>query len=921
MEIRLPQEPDLPDFRHSPGLQHILLRIHQGVFRQFGHVEPEAGNHVVGKRLFHDQALPGRHGSQLDAARVNAVHGHNIVFLEFAFSAVLQQEGHIPFVLRVRRNLQQPDPHAVGLRLRQGFPDPADGGQIAVFKPELEGDPDILFPLLPDHRRAADAFQLLQPRGVKPAEAPPHRDGLSRLQNLIYQGIRHPASVEGQLPHLQADLLFAGVFQPPAHMQPELVPGAIDLHFFQLRLQLRPVDSPGNGRALPAVFVGHRRGQAADHILLAVHQAEHRVVLHAGIKSPIGQPPLFRQLHRICRHQTHHVLPGLIVRQHPVRPGFRAGPVIVVEHQGAVSFLREGHTAGKAFRHVVPDPDPGDLRIFRSVLRVHLEEHHLPLQIIVSFGDIEADHGAVLPVVGHLEGHRAHEMPVLQLGVEAVSVPFRPNLSVLPDLRRTGGQQDAVVRQLVRFQILQDHQLGGHRVLRLLLRQLHFKQRVSRRVPARAPGKQVHPPEQDLPGQHAAEGLDILLVSGAEGQRLILLFPSAFVPGLVGIGMVQGKASGPFLVGPGVHHRRRQLLLQAPGVLVFLHPGHQVRRVHQVIPGGNCRGIRLAESRGAHPQPGQSDELLLPHPLLQRREHGIQRGHGLRGRVQVHAGQRQDLPAVLPALEVGIHDPPPGFRSVRVQVQAAQKPVVPSEGRLRLLGGDHVFRPGRQPGGHLQGAHQARVKSDPAQPLPRQGVLQRPGDLSQRQVIHLVGLVPADPLQRPAAVVPEDQGVFFRRIAVHAEADHLLQRLPVPHVQGPLPPLHPPDPSRPDLIDVRRFLAEEARAVPGVGSAGHHQHAHVPEAHSRVHHLPDIRRGGPVAALQVAPAHVDHQGQLSALCPGGSPLRERRQHYQQDHQHHQQRPQPRPAFLFHSATSSAFFFFRLPFRSSHQART
>ena len=201
-------------------------------------------------------------------------------------------------------------------------------------------------------------------------------------------------------------------------------------------------------------------------------------------------------------------------------------------------------------------------------------------------------------------------------------------------------------------------------------------------------------------------------------------------------------------------------------------------------------------------------------------------------------------------------------------MQSSQEAVVPAAGRFLGLGGDHIVRVGRQLSSHLHGAHQAGVEADPVQ-LPRSERAggQRLGQLLQAQMIAAEQLVPADPLHGPAAVVPQDQGVALRRTGLDRVLQEGGKSFPLPHVpaaesfQNPLP-------AAADFGD-DRFL-RRAAVVPEAGSAGVDQHRSGAAVEAGLCHLPKIRGCGAVLALQIAAAHVDHDGDLpSGFRPGG----------------------------------------------------
>ena len=217
--------------------------------------------------------------------------------------------------------------------------------------------------------------------------------------------------------------------------------------------------------------------------------------------------------------------------------------------------------------------------------------------------------------------------------------------------------------------------------------------------------------------------------------------------------------------------------------------------------------------------------------------------------------------------EIAVHNQAAGFRAGSAGIHLRQEAVVPSVGRLGFLARNHIFRIGCHGVRDLRRAHEARVEADPGQLFLSRGqpkgahcVVQPVRQLRQRQPVHAEQLIPAEALQRSAAVIPEDQGIPFRRIMLPGVAHQKAQRpLPAHVPQGAVPDR--PLPAGPDLQNAA-FLRAVSHLPPG-GSPGHDQEAHLLRGEGSLHHFPDIRRGGSVLAFQVAAAHVDHQRQLS----------------------------------------------------------
>ena len=333
--------------------------------------------------------------------------------------------------------------------------------------------------------------------------------------------------------------------------------------------------------------------------------------------------------------------------------------------------------------------------------------------------------------------------------------------------------------------------------------------------------------------------------------------------------MIDGESSGLAPVFPVIDHRLAQRLLQPVRAVAFSVKGDQALQVHQVISAALRALDRLAEADALAPPLGEPGEPLGADQIRQGGEVLIHLPDHPGDPGQIRAGQRAQGFAARLGFDIQINDPAGRAFRLRILRQIPQEAVVPPGRGLRLLGGDQIVRPGAEGGGHLDGAHQAGVETDPAElfRLPR-GFQGQP-QLVQRQPVRGVLLVQAYAAEGPGAVVPEDQRVALRRIPLPREAHQPGQRFRIAHAER-----------RGFLLQLPGFVIPDLRqhgalpalpVVPSAGAARHHEHVQFALVKPGILHLLQIPGGAGTLALQIAAAHVDDQRQgllRAALGPG-----------------------------------------------------
>ena len=348
-------------------------------------------------------------------------------------------------------------------------------------------------------------------------------------------------------------------------------------------------------------------------------------------------------------------------------------------------------------------------------------------------------------------------------------------------------------------------------------------------------------------------------------QLFIGFPPCLLILFLVHVRVVQGNASGALLAAPAADDHVAQQAGQFFSRVPRVQRADQPPGVHQIVSVLSQGADRFAESGYAAPQAGNHGEVLRRQGIHPGGEKSVHRRLDRSGFGKVQASQRHKIPVRFLPVKIGFHNPPSRIRAGFVLRDFFQESVIPFEGRLRFLARDHVVRVRRQRRRHFQGAHQAGVKTDPVQFL-CQRLFQRAGHFLKRQMIHIAGFVPADSFQRPAAVVPQDQGVGLGRAVFLSVAQKGDQGFLVSHICAFVRLEDPADPSAgSDLINSRAARLKIPGSFGHPGSAGHHQKRGFPARRERFGHFPDIRRGGSAGGFQVASAHINHQCQFPGV--------------------------------------------------------
>ena len=308
---------------------------------------------------------------------------------------------------------------------------------------------------------------------------------------------------------------------------------------------------------------------------------------------------------------------------------------------------------------------------------------------------------------------------------------------------------------------------------------------------------------------------------------------------------------------------------------VFLQARNQVAQVQQIqhvgigVVGviarilihaaeGFCPAHSLAElgpavREGVLPDLAEEAVCLLGQPV---------------GLAQINARQGQVVsafPLFVPVKKT-VDDPSAGFGPVPVLLGVLQEAVVPAAARLGLLRGDEILSKRREHNRHLERCHQAGIKTQPSEFLPGEGaVAHSRSQLGQTQRV-AGGLILTDTPDRPAAVIPDDECIVFRRETARTVAEQHRQRARLAHVHACPGLPEAGDAVRPHGIDPGS-RAVDVLQMPGFGAARHQQHVDLFRIVAGPDDLPDIPAGRALGrAFKVAAAHIDHDRQVFPLC-------------------------------------------------------
>ena len=320
-------------------------------------------------------------------------------------------------------------------------------------------------------------------------------------------------------------------------------------------------------------------------------------------------------------------------------------------------------------------------------------------------------------------------------------------------------------------------------------------------------------------------------------------------------------------------------------------------QVRQVIV---AQGGDAAEAAGIPADVGKPGKALRVQLIPQREEQiADPADHGAH-LIQFDAGKGHGL-IVRIGLHIGIHDGPADGVPLRLLRCPGQEAVVPPDGRLRLLAGDHIPGIIRADVGGFHGGHHAGVKANPVQrPLRAEGAgVQGFRQLAQGQLVPPEELIVADALHGAAAVVPEDEGIVLGGIVGNGPGEEGGQGFRLPHI-GQGETLQHPHALLPQLQQGQ--LPGVEPQMPGFRASGQDQDIHPGKVAARGHHLPDIRGGRAVLGFQVAARHVDHQRER--LFPLG-PCRAS----EDSRQAEQQRPENQDLFDLHACSGLSSLFF------------